>query len=61
MAASLKDEIAKITGSPVTTIVLTHEHYDHLSGTGVFPQAPMIYHRNCEPIYSVRTAHHRSL
>ena len=53
LAASLKEEIAKITDSPVTTIVLTHEHYDHAGGTGVFPDATVICHRNCVPIFAL--------
>ena len=55
MAGSLKEEIAKITDHPVNTIVLTHEHYDHVGGTGVFPEATVICHRNCEPVFALST------
>ena len=52
-AQSLKAEIAKITDNPVTTIALTHEHYDHAGGTGVFPDATVICHRNCAPAFAL--------
>ncbi|MEK9936891.1 MAG: MBL fold metallo-hydrolase, partial [Rhodobiaceae bacterium] len=41
-AAILRDEIAKLTDLPVTHIVLTHEHFDHIGGTGVFPDAQIV-------------------
>ncbi|MGB2028088.1 MAG: MBL fold metallo-hydrolase [Candidatus Puniceispirillaceae bacterium] len=41
-AAVLRDEIAKLTDLPVTHIVLTHEHFDHIGGTGAFPDAQII-------------------
>ena len=53
LAASLKEEIAKITDQPVTTIVLTHEHYDHVGGTSVFPDATVICHRNCASTFAL--------
>ena len=37
-AQSLKNAIAGITDKPVTRIVLSHEHYDHVGGTEVFPK-----------------------
>ncbi len=52
-AQSLKEEIAKLTDSPVTTIVLTHEHYDHVGGTGVFEDATVVCHRNCQPVFDL--------
>ena len=54
-AQSLKDEIAKVTDNAVTTIALTHEHYDHAGGTGAFPDADVICHRNCAPIFALDT------
>ena len=54
-AQSLKAEIAKITTAPVTTIVLSHEHYDHVGGTGVFPDAQVICHRNCQANFALNT------
>ena len=47
-AASLQAEIDKVTDLPVTTIVLTHEHYDHAGGTTLFPDAEVICQRNCQ-------------
>ncbi len=41
-AAVLRDEITKLTDLPVTHIVLTHEHFDHIGGTGAFPDAQII-------------------
>ena len=52
-AQSLKEEIAKLTSAPVTTIVLTHEHYDHVGGTGLFPDAQVVCHRNCQDIFDL--------
>ena len=52
-AQSLQAEIAKLTDTPVTTIVLTHEHYDHVGGTGVFPDASVVCHRNCQPAFDL--------
>lgn len=54
-AQSLQAEIAKITDAPVTQIVLSHEHYDHAGGTGVFPNAEVICHRNCQPHFALDT------
>lgn len=52
-AQSIKEEIAKLTDAPVTTIVLTHEHYDHAGGTEVFPEAKVICHYNCVPAFEL--------
>ena len=52
-AESVKEEIAKLTDVPVTTIVLTHEHYDHIGGTDVFEGAKVICHRNCQPVFDL--------
>ena len=52
-AESLKEEIAKLTDAPVTTIVLTHEHYDHAGGTEVFPDAKIVCHYNCVPAFEL--------
>ena len=52
-AQSLKEEIAKLTDSPVTTIALTHEHYDHVGGTGVFENATVVCHRNCQTVFDL--------
>ncbi len=52
-AQSLKDEIAKLTDAPVTTVALTHEHYDHVGGTGVFEGAKVVCHRNCLPAFAL--------
>ncbi len=49
----LKAAVAELTDAPITTIVLTHEHYDHVGGTGVFPDAKVVCHRNCEAIFDL--------
>ena len=54
-AQLLRQEIAKLTDAPVSTIVLSHEHYDHTGGTGVFPEASVICHRNCQGAFDLRT------
>ena len=52
-AQSLMEEIAKLTSDPVTTIALTHEHYDHVGGTGLFPDATIVCQMNCEPNFAL--------
>lgn len=52
-AQSLKDEIAKITDVPVTRIVMTHEHYDHVGGSHVFEDAEIFCHVNCLPAFEL--------
>ena len=54
-AQSLRDEIAKITDDPVNLIVLTHEHYDHVGGTGIFPDARVVCHVNCQAVFDLDT------
>ncbi len=52
-AQSMMEEIAKVTDLPVATIALTHEHYDHVGGTDMFPDAEIICHRNCVPVFRI--------
>ena len=52
-ARSLKSAIAEITDKPVTWIVLSHEHYDHVGGTGVFPDAQVICHAACQAVFDL--------
>ena len=52
-AEGLKAAVAEITDAPITTIVLTHEHYDHVGGTGVFPDAKVVCQWNCEAIFAL--------
>ena len=52
-AQSIREEIAKLTDAPVSVIALTHEHYDHVGGTGVFPDATVICHINCQPVFDL--------
>ncbi len=52
-AQSLKEEIAKITDTPVSIIALTHEHYDHVGGTGVFPDATIVCQQNCQQAFDL--------
>ena len=52
-AEELKEVIAGLTDAPVTAIVLTHEHYDHVGGTGVFDNATVYCHRNCQAIFDL--------
>lgn len=50
-AGILKDEIAKLTDKPVTKIVLTHEHFDHVGGTEVFEGAEIIAQENVTAVF----------
>ena len=52
-AQELTEVIAGLTDAPVTHIVLTHEHYDHVGGTGVFDHATVYCHRNCKAIFDL--------
>lgn len=52
-AQSLKDEIAQITDVPVTRIVMTHEHYDHVGGSLIFEDAEVFCHVNCLPAFDL--------
>ena len=49
-AAVLKAEIEKLTNLPVTHIVLTHEHFDHVGGTGAFPGAMPVAQDNIRAV-----------
>ncbi|WP_315982950.1 MBL fold metallo-hydrolase [Aliamphritea spongicola] len=51
-AQELKKEIAKITNLPVTYVGLSHEHFDHVGGTGVFKNARVVCHVNCKDIFA---------
>lgn len=37
--AELREQVEALTGRPVTHIVLTHGHFDHVFGTAAFPEA----------------------
>ena len=52
-ARSMKAAIARITDKPVTRIVLSHEHYDHVGGTEVFPGAQVICHAACQSVFAL--------
>ncbi len=47
----LKAEISKLTDKPVTIIVLTHEHFDHVGGTEVFEGAQIVAHENVRAVF----------
>lgn len=52
-AEMLRDYIATLTDNPVSHIVLSHEHYDHVGGTSLFPDAKVYCHVNCQPIFDL--------
>ncbi len=52
-ARSMKAAIAEITDKPVTRIVLSHEHYDHVGGAEVFPEAQVICHASCQAVFDL--------
>ncbi|MEE4544358.1 MBL fold metallo-hydrolase [Streptomyces sp. V4-01] len=37
--AELRDQVAALTGRPVTHVALTHGHFDHVFGAAAFPDA----------------------
>ena len=52
-AESMKAAIAGLTDKPVTTVVLSHEHYDHVGGTEVFPDPQVICHSTCQAVFDL--------
>lgn len=52
-AGLIQKEIAKFTELPLTHIVLSHEHYDHAGGTGVFPEAQIYAQSNARSIFKL--------
>ena len=52
-AEILKQEITRLTDKPVSKIVLSHEHYDHVGGTEVFEGAEVICHVSCAKIFEL--------
>ena len=53
VAQLIQDVVASLTDNPVSHVVLTHEHYDHVGGTGMFPDATVYCHVNCQPIFDL--------
>ena len=51
----LKAEIGRLTDKPVTKIVLTHEHYDHVGGVDQFQDAEVICHVACLDTFRLDT------
>ena len=54
-AQVMKAEIAKVTDAPVTHVVFSHEHYDHIGGSEVFENAQIVCHDACKYITEMST------
>ena len=54
-AGLLAHDIEHLTTAPVTYVVLTHEHYDHIGGTGAFPDAEVVCQWNCRHAFELQT------
>lgn len=52
-AKLLKREIEKITDKSIIQIILSHEHYDHVGGTEIFPDADIICHASCSDVFAL--------
>ena len=52
----LQDFVSTLTASPISHVVLTHEHYDHAGGTSLFPDATVHCQVNCRPIFALAEA-----
>ena len=52
-AAAVRDAVAMITDTPVTMVVLTHEHYDHAGGTSLFGDADIVCQASCAGIFAL--------
>lgn len=55
-ASMLQAYVATLTGQPISHIVMTHEHYDHVGGAGLFPDATVYCHVNCQPVFDLAVA-----
>ena len=53
VAQLIQGVVASLTDNPVSHVVLSHEHYDHVGGTGMFPDATVYCHVNCQPIFDL--------
>ena len=51
----VQEEVAKLTKSPITKIVLSHEHYDHVGGTDQFDDAVIYCHAACVDPFKLDT------
>ena len=45
-AKLLKEAVSGVTDKPVSHVALSHEHYDHIGGTGMFDGADIIMQEN---------------
>lgn len=52
-AQKIKNAVAKLTTLPVSHIVLSHEHYDHVGGTEIFNDARVIAHKHAEAVFVI--------
>lgn len=52
-AQEIKKAVAAVTNNPITYVVLTHEHYDHVGGTEVFNGAEIVCHVTCQDIFDL--------
>lgn len=50
----LREAIASKTGKPVSVVVNTHMHPDHVLGNAAFPGIPVAGHRNLERAFAAR-------
>ena len=55
-APMLQAYVATLTDQPISHVVMTHEHYDHVGGTGLFPDATVYCHVNCQPVFDLAVA-----
>lgn len=52
-AQAMKAAIAKVTDKPISHVVLSHEHFDHVGGTEVFDGAKVVCQQNCAQIFDL--------
>lgn len=58
LARTIQKELRKINAPPVSHIVYTHHHWDHVFGAYVFPNVTVIAHEQCrQALLALQTEH----
>jgi glyoxylase-like metal-dependent hydrolase (beta-lactamase superfamily II) len=58
---ALAEHVRRLTPLPVSGVVNTHVHFDHVFGNGAFPGVPLVAHESVPAALPAHTEHTRSL